>query len=645
MAHALDFRRLRYTPLGDLVRGQLTGRLDWRERVTAAALPAPAEALILRVLKRTRLWRGERVAVADELIAHFADGIASGESASELVDRFGDERAAAKLIRRAKRRGRPLLWHAGKYVVRGFLVVVAAYCVEFIRFVARTPSITVDYLAMLNVEAVRFAPNGRAWPIYRQALVALDLNHDTAFNRPLKITPTVDGRKLRDATVDDVEWPELVAWVDAHAAQIELVRQAASKPGMGFVLGDHGDADDPALDFLETPRSAQAWSMTAHRRVAPRPLIEQSTVSLATPHLNHWTNLADLIVADSRVAKSKHDGARLTADLFALRGMARQFRGPFLVEQFISLTMDRILCNRIAEVLRESPELLDDAALVGLAHALSGVGGETASTVIDLTGERLTQRDLLQRMYTDDGHGDGYLTTEGATILRGFNSYEFDGRGNRPDIRQLLISNAISVTKTRAVVLAEFDRLMAVTESQFARPLYEVMDETKWANGQIEDRLIEIRYSPMLYAKLFPVLTLMPTVSYAQHSAELVLGMRDGIIVAIAAELYHRRHGGYPASIESFVPEFLPRVPMDRFDRFALRYRVIDGRPVVYSVGIDRDDDAGRACRNRGSGDIEPLMAAQWLPARECTPAILAKYDGDWVIYDGRAKAPTTQPD
>ena len=78
-------RRLRFTPLTDLLRGRLSGRLDVRARIDATGLPAPALALVRRVVRRTRLWRAEKVDVAAELAAHFADGLEAGATVDELV--------------------------------------------------------------------------------------------------------------------------------------------------------------------------------------------------------------------------------------------------------------------------------------------------------------------------------------------------------------------------------------------------------------------------------------------------------------------------------------------------------------------------------------------------------------------------------
>ena len=56
----------------------------------------------------------------------------------------------------------------------------------------------------------------------------------------------------------------------------------------------------------------------------------------------------------------------------------------------------------------------------------------------------------------------------------------------------------------------------------------------------------------------------------------------------VAAELYRRKTGRRPESLDALVPEFLPSVPTDPFDHgAALKYDVERG--VIWTVGPDRD--------------------------------------------------------
>ena len=104
------WRRLRHTPMRDLLwRWQLTGRMDVEAILTSYALPASCADVVRRVVKKSRLWRLEKAELTSELAAHFRDGLQEGLSETDLIKNFGDPAKAAKLIRRAKVRCRPLL--------------------------------------------------------------------------------------------------------------------------------------------------------------------------------------------------------------------------------------------------------------------------------------------------------------------------------------------------------------------------------------------------------------------------------------------------------------------------------------------------------------------------------------------------------
>jgi hypothetical protein len=177
MAEALQpslARKVRTTPLRDVVRGRLTGRLDVQGRIEASGLPEPAKRLVARVVRRTRLWRLEKVDVADELIAHFADGLAAGEPVDALIASFGDERRAARLIARAKRRARAWPRQAARALGWLLVLLLVAYAVAAIVFYVGNPSPSGDYLTALNATTLQTPPDQRAWPVYRAALLKLD---------------------------------------------------------------------------------------------------------------------------------------------------------------------------------------------------------------------------------------------------------------------------------------------------------------------------------------------------------------------------------------------------------------------------------------------------------------------------------------
>src|SRR3954453_6051149 len=116
------WRRLSNTRLRDVLRGRLDASLDWQQYIERAELPGAIADAVRETVRRTHLWRSEKVLIASELVAHFQDGLAAGRQADDLLQTFGDREVAARLIRRAKKRGRPLMWRA--IYVGGIAVIV-----------------------------------------------------------------------------------------------------------------------------------------------------------------------------------------------------------------------------------------------------------------------------------------------------------------------------------------------------------------------------------------------------------------------------------------------------------------------------------------------------------------------------------------
>jgi hypothetical protein len=69
----------------------------------------------------------------------------------------------------------------------------------------------------------------------------------------------------------------------------------------------------------------------------------------------------------------------------------------------------------------------------------------------------------------------------------------------------------------------------------------------------------------------------------------------------------------------------VPHVPTDRINGDPIRYRLVDGKPVTYSVGDDHDHDCGKLNFTE-AGDEWPEGGAPWRQ-NERSP------DADWILY------------
>ncbi len=71
-------------------------------------------------------------------------------------------------------------------------------------------------------------------------------------------------------------------------------------------------------------------------------------------------------------------------------------------------------------------------------------------------------------------------------------------------------------------------------------------------------------------------------------------------ITAIALKRYQLKYGNYPAGLDSLVPEFVPKAPLDPVDGQPLRYRRnADGTFLLYSVGENGQDDGGNPLQGK----------------------------------------------
>ncbi len=581
-------RRLRYTPLRDLLRGRVSGRLDVKGIIEASGLPAEAKELVRRVVKKTRLWLAEE------------DGIESGRSVQDLLDKFGDARKAAKLIRRAKKRNRPLAWH----VLRGFgwiiVLMLAIYAVLAARFLLGRPTPKVDYVAVLNKPILAVPEDQRAWPIYRQAILGVgEQNTKEAVDRLNEIFEARPGSE---------HWPKVAPWLKEHEKVVELTRQGAQKPIVGFILGHDGSMRDPQVFPI-------GWNLPVAKE-------EGTVLSILLPHMSELRLLANILVGDATYARQQQDPRRVMTDIEALLNMSQQMHrdSGSMVMDMVAFGLWELGLSTIEQALLDQKLKLSDADLQKLAHLISRP--KLAADLVDFAGERMMVLDAVQRSYTDEGNGKGHLTAEGQKFLQICGVISGSPRRDRSadGYGEVLVAcfrwASGPLTDSRETFVRRYQRLMDIADANLRRPMREAdwqPFDALYVRGTI-DRVRE------------PAFALIPALSSVQQRAEMVLAHRDGIETALALELYRRKNGDYPKTLDQLVPEYLPQVPADRIGGGEVKYTLVEGRPLVYSVGADQDDDGGRPPKGKNGW----IKAIGWGMSKQQAP------DGDWVLFPQR---------
>jgi len=95
----------------------------------------------------------------------------------------------------------------------------------------------------------------------------------------------------------------------------------------------------------------------------------------------------------------------------------------------------------------------------------------------------------------------------------------------------------------------------------------------------------------------------LPAIRDAQQSFDRSEQYARLAELAIALEMYRAETGSYPQRLEDLSPKYLPTLPMDIFSGRPPIYRRTERGYVLYSVGPNGRDDAGRTADDQPPGD------------------------------------------
>ncbi len=227
--------------------------------------------------------------------------------------------------------------------------------------------------------------------------------------------------------------------------------------------------------------------------------------------------------------------------------------------------------------------MLSDAQWRELAHTITAELSDD-ETRLRFEAERNSFDDLLQRVYSDDGRGDGRLTREGVEAIMSMdtNRTGFDRAG------AVFLGPVLSgFGAGRKLVKAEYDALIDAAQLEADKPLLE-QDAAALAQ-RLEERLGD----PVSGLRFQLVRLMTPAFARTAGLPERLRQKRDAVLTAIALELHRRRAGSYPPTLDELTPTLLPSVPMDRYAGQPLKYVLRDGAPLLYSVGVNKVDDGG----------------------------------------------------
>lgn len=571
---------------------------------TASELPPLLAALVAEVVRRTRLRRSEKSEIAAELAAHFADGLASGRSAADLAAAFGDPKISARELRQgaiAKRsaidRG---LRRALQIVGASVAAIVLVYLAMAIHVARLRPTISFDPIA--TYQSLLPETNEPAWPRYLEGLAWS--RSDATLGTPGDPFGTAERRELFFDAIDRygarepgaepivstnvleeaIEPIDLRAILAARSDELAMLRQAASMPVLGRRI---------STSPQQAIAAEQAYfGTTAADGTESQPFADL-LLSVLLPNLAEFRHASRLLIADARCADEDGDFARAAADLAAIFGMARHAEeNRTLVGQLVAAAIRTQASRAIVSMLEAGGERFDLDALAELAHAVDSV--EVSSLRLDMAVERLMFEDVLQRMYSDDGTGDGvfipWAFAEFAPLIDGLD--RGTERGSSPIA--LAVGPLAYLAPSRRESIEQHARWLAAIEEDSSRPWW---DGRRSVDRIEQEVLFPNRNAPILGGGNVLLGLLLPAVSKANDSLAAQRFDLDGAAIAIALARFHAIHGAWPKSLDALVPEFLSDVPIDPETDLPYRYLLRAAGPVVWSTGPDGIDDGATPFR------------------------------------------------
>jgi hypothetical protein len=368
------------------------------------------------------------------------------------------------------------------------------------------------------------------------------------------------------------EFPVLANWIEANAVPLERVREAVARrqfySPLQYVPGE------PALLKAVLQTYMQEFRVTSR-----------------------------LLVARALLALGKEEVEAGWADLHAAHRLARLIaHGPTHIDALLCVAIEEQVF-RAAVVMLDRFRLTDQQARRCLQDLQLLPPAARMADVID-NSERYAFLQIVSIIATDKEGPDSLYT------------FLNDPPADDP-IRTIYPAAAELVDWSEVLRLgnAWFDRIVAAMR----RPTRVERVDALWRNlttelnaptshGRLTRRFVnelkeqhpqKLAHS---FSQLMAVLFLLPF--QALQDAEDSAGTRcDLLRIAFGLAAYRADKGVYPDGLHALAPDYLPAVPRDVFSNQTFAYRTEGVGYVLYSVGVDAEDDGGRSRDDEPAGD------------------------------------------
>jgi hypothetical protein len=494
--------------------------------------------LIIRKMKYSRKVRQD---VRAELLSHFEDALRGVEDqqdrqkqAEELIREFGDAKLLATLIRRGKKRCRPL-WQKTVFAVLKVVGIILLLCMIRLGYMASgRPVMSVDYTQWMN-EKVRADRDEslNAWHDYQKAVELLPKE------LPADIKKIYDYTRNQEKTPAD--WQAIENFLKTESKTIDLFRQGASKP----YYWNQYKSPGTNLKFGAFAAGVVSELMpqaSGYKKVA------QTMYELQIPLETYQGNIKQAV--NDSIALYRFGQHILS------RGVA--------IEQLVGVALEVKAIDVMDDFLTQTELSADE--LLRLQQVIE-TDYDPNVAMIDWSLEKAFWYDQIQISFTDDGKGNGRPTPMG-TILTVSDYKDF-------------IKGFVTGFPDRKEVISKIDGWFEEFEAYRAKTPYAVQF------------LLSGKTSIQTMVPLMQQAA-APAIQKSIENSWRTRAEQAGHIAILSVLRFQKENGRLPESLDELKGKgYLLKMPMDPYSDKPLVYRRTEDGFILYSVGLNFIDDGG----------------------------------------------------
>ncbi len=574
-------------------------------------LPKNAKDYIDLVIRKMGYRRKVRQDVGRELEAHFADALRHLTSETEkfqaaqtLIDDFGDPKLLATLLRRGKKRCRPLWVKSLLRFAQAVGVFFLFFLLYSVWFMAGKPAIRVDYIQRLNqMIQPEIQSEDNAWIDYEKGIELYErfmvgnnpqlwdyrIKYDMGWNTGRSIARQ-KPKVVRDLPFD--------IWAEKEKLWLQLSRNnykiASLEPDTQKTIEQWVAELEPAWRLIQSGSRKPYCCRLIYSHEAE----EGFLYIMGIPHLTPLSRLSWVGLRLSQKASQEGNLDQALENCMAIIRLGTHWQGEkkLLMEQLVGMAISSRGHEGILNILRA--QKLTSGKLLNIQNWLNQIY-EPSFPNIGYELEKPMFLDLVQRLFTAAGPGGGHLSPKAFAEFEALHlSWEDGRRKERTDwysIDNNMQKEVQMIWNYLPLGLVHAERTETIRK---AMDFYDQMN-VLFRQSPYQQHIQNINMDTLIQKDLpghryMLIHITLPNFKLFSDRGGRAKGEHEALMTILALKRWNLDKGEYPASLSELVAGgYLDKEPPDPYAAGSLRYEKRNKDFVLYSLGADFDDDGG----------------------------------------------------